>query len=751
MFWSRTCPQCDTKNSPSSVYCGACGARLAAIRCGCGADIPAQARVCPRCGRDAEGHEAPDMGRKGSTRPEAGTFWAREKGDVVTRLEPSDLVGTLQKGVELELGTEALLLQDGQYIGTLKAGRHTLEGIKNKLTFWAPEKHHVLYLYDAYDLLVSLKMGPFKSSDPFDVRVSLEAVLRLEDPAAFLVNVMKGLTRYTSKDIEAYVAAPLENSLRDSLASVRYGELDRSPEARQRVEQKLVSRLEQALRNTGLSLLHFRLLRFDCPFYDEKLGGKRLAFAEQMEGIRLDHAQEDVLYDEALQRKFKEVEHRMDSLGLRVVTGKVEVEEQRAEAKIAEEKESAALDHEAVEQGLDLRSLSQRAEHSEKRVDLIKRLLQGDNLARMAQLTSEVEWERFRQSADRERLLRDAEWDRIKAEIGAQQATEEMKRRQAQAVLEAMQRAELDEMMLLQQYRLRALEAEKDGAVGGLLRKNEAEQLDHEIGQKRKVLGAELQKAQLLFEQELEQRRRIAELSEAIQRGTWTNQLEKAKAAMELEQAREDMEVRRAQWAKDQEAQREILVRRETAAIDLKARVDLLEAESRARRLLMEEETRRKTAVLQAMNELIRSGATPDQLVAAASEGNATVLLKLAESLHVGEGTLQAEVSQQILALMKEHAAELRAILEKHGESDADKFRQMVEVLHHAIAKGPAVEVNGLLAAPPRHPLPPQRPMPPQHQNPSGGRGGGNFCQFHRRYFNPAVGCPQCIEEARRR
>lgn len=748
MFWSKNCPQCDTKNGAANLYCTACGARLATIRCGCGADIPAQARVCPRCGRDAEGHETPDMGRKGSTRPEAGTFWAREMGDVATRLEPSDLAGIFQKGVELELGTEALLLQDGQYIGTLKPGRHTLQGIKDKLKFWVPEKHHVLYLFDAYDVLASLKMGPFKSSDPFDVRVSLEAVLRLEDPAAFLVNVMKGLTRYTSKDIEAYVAAPLENGLRDSLASIRYGELDRSHDARQRVEEKLVSRLEQALRNTGLSLLHFRLLRFDCPFYDEKLGGKRSAFAEQMEGIRLDHAQEDILYDEALRRKFKEVEHRMDTLGLRVATGKVEVDEQRAEAKITEEKDGAALDHDAVEQGLDLRGLGQRADHSEKRVDLFKRLLQGDNLARMAQLTSEVEWERFRHSADREKLLRDTEWDRIKAEIGAQQATEELKRRQAQAVLEAMQNSELEELMLIQQYRLRALEAEKDGSVGGLLRKNESDQLAHEIGQKRKVLDAELQKSQQLFDQELGQRQKIEALNEAIKRGEWTNQMEKAKATLELKNLNLEIENRNEQWAEDQKAQRAIFLKRETSAIDLKDRVGLMEAETHSKRVLMEEETQRKTAMLQAMNDLVRSGATPDQLVAAASEGNATVLLKLAESLHMEGGALQAEASQQVIALMKEHAAELKAISEKHGESDDDKFKQMVEALHHAIEKGPGVEVNGLLAAPPRN------PMPPQNQKPSGGRlgsGGVDFCKTHRRQFNPAVGCPQCIEEARRK
>ncbi len=582
MFWNKYCSQYNHKNPYSALYCSQCSERLAAVRCQCGSDIAAGGAVCSRCGRDAEGHKAADMGKVGGTRAEAGRYWARDVDEIATLLESSDLVQEyFAKGIEIELGTEGLLLQDGAYIGTLRPGRHDLKTLGDKLRLFQAEKHTKVVLFDAFDVTLAWKAGPYPSKDPQDVSAKVETIIRIKDPAAFFTNVMKGRSRVTREDMQALFDAPLRDVLRDAIRNATYDELRDSAEKKAAVEAALIGRVESTLRSYGVSLAVFRLLQFECPFFDEKL-------AKILIERRGEIATNNAVYDLDLEVRWRDqVKRAKDDVALEDAGGRVGLEGQRL-----------GQDREIVD-------FTQRADHLAKRLPFLRRLLEGDNLDRMAKLTSEEDWAKFRKDVDKDQLLREHEWTMLRGELSSKEAEDTEKRKHAYAILQSTHKFDLEQLELLNERRL----TESASGVSDANRAEVEKQVRHDLSLKEQAHQAELKHAREVFDDEVRKR---------------TENLAHTKDVREMQLASIDRLKRMKQWEQDQIANREIMVVREKTAVETSSRLQIMEMETRR------------------MQMFASSGLTQEQMLTLVASGNADVLGTIASNRNQVEAAVAA-------------------------------------------------------------------------------------------------------------
>ena len=108
MFFNREqpCPNCGTQNPRDAKFCKQCNTPLGGGKrtCGvCGTVNPSDARFCQECGRPMDEAETPQI---------VNDRWATTEQDFAVRVETNDLPGLLKKGINVEAGTNAMLLEN---------------------------------------------------------------------------------------------------------------------------------------------------------------------------------------------------------------------------------------------------------------------------------------------------------------------------------------------------------------------------------------------------------------------------------------------------------------------------------------------------------------------------------------------------------------------------------------------------------------------------------------------------------------
>jgi ribosomal protein L40E len=760
----KVCPQCDARNDASAIYCKECSARVGPILCECGATVPASAKFCKKCRRDGSGQEAPSTVEvKGWQKADGSVSWPREEDAIVQRQEAAELLGILKKGLIIEEGTVALLMQDGAYIGSLGPGRHLVESLKGKLSPKCQfEKRTTYYLYDPYDLLASWKAGPFTSKGFNKWSCGIECVVRLEDPSPFLHNVMKGKPQFKQEDLEAFVEAPVQDALQAVIAGLDDDEIARF-DGLSKIEAVLLERLQKALRDSGFIVKNFRLLRLTSPFldqqtekkvtYTQRISDKRLDFDHKIGEKKLDNEQGltekgvdydhrvaerkldsgygDAFYDLDLADRFKGVRHLGDDNAVRREEQAAKLEGVKGDLdaglKYQEVVQEGALGKARLDKSFDLESLKVAADLAQQRLPALDFLLKGQNLDKMARLRTDDEWEAFRQEVDKGRAIRDDEWQRLRSALAARQVEEGLKRDHAQSILREMQRAELDELEVVNKYRQRAIEMEKDGTLSEKVRDEETKQLRHELEQRQKVEDDTRKRREAEFTQSLSEQERMAELQRQKQLG----QLDPMKALKEIEQWEEDKEFERAERRKDMESDRE----RQRVLLDSKVRIDTMEAEtaSTVRRQQSADATRLEEARIKASLplQLAQLGLSPLQIVGLMSNSDPSVLAKLAETAAGQDAQPKIlEMYERMLKQQGDSKEELKSAMQGHQASDDEKFRQVIQT-QQVMANAGA-----------------QRQSPPVTvvQNVDSQPAFG-WCEKHCLRFNAARGCPACASD----
>lgn len=521
------CQSCGLESTDSgAVYCAGCGQRIGGGACSCGAEIPSGASFCPRCGGEVESRSAPDMGRRGARRRDAGIRWVRGEREVATRIEPSDLEGRLRSGLEVQPGTRALFFVGGAYVATLPPGGHTLESIGQKLRMKvkdlvADRGQPSAIVVDDGELGVEFSIDGLRSSDPHHVVLHAQASVRLADPEVFIANLFRDRGRFRVDELAEMLAGEMRQTLRELVARHSAEDLFRG-RVRAELEMELISRWKTTLDRTGFVLNRFRVLDFELPGLEEAADAR----ADARDAILAREAQREgreVFVDDEL------ADFRLDT----------EIRRRRGEAE---------AEREEVDVDLELSKLERDVERLQKRNPLLDRLLREGMLERMTELESDEEWRKFRMKFDHERLLDETEWKELRRDTEQKSAQKEVQRQFVFQRVKALAQSDLEELRLKQKSRLKLLETRGDTDVTA-----------EEIRQERTRLDAELENRRSVFEQELDEERRRMNL-----------ELDEARSAADLQLYKvERMETIR-QMAKDRDAARKLDEQVKLAEIEAK-------------------------------------------------------------------------------------------------------------------------------------------------------------------------------------
>ena len=491
----RVCPGCGAVNVSEAIYCQQCGIRIGGGTCQCGAELPPGARHCVKCGREVEGVAAANMGRRAERRPEAGIRWVRGEQEVAARIAPSDLKGRLRSGLEVQPGTRALLFVGGRYVGTLPPGRHTIEGVTQKLKI-PTDGEPVAIVVDDGELGLEFSVGELHSADHHNVVLHAQASIRLTDPEIFLANLFRDRATFTVADLAAFLEGEIRQSLRELVAAHNGVELQ-TGHVRGELEMELLSRWKATLDRTGFALNRFRVLSFDLPGIE---GAEDvLSEAKDETTVLIAGVTARVAYCDAELAEF--------TLDTTFVSrrGKEQAERVRAEG-------GAAVGVRGAEVDVELDKMKTEVDRLERRQKLYPQLLTDSMLEKMTELKTEEEWRKFRLQVDRDRLIDDSTWEELKKDTAAKAATGDVRRQYLFKRFAAMAQSDLDELGLKRTYELKLLEMKGDTDVVREQVTRERLQLDHELVNKEKVFEQQLSERDRWFTQEQNEQKSVADL-----------------------------------------------------------------------------------------------------------------------------------------------------------------------------------------------------------------------------------------------
>ena len=203
MFGNRqTCPQCGEKISKGANFCGNCGTTLAGgvLRCGaCSAENRGDASFCKECGQSLSSSAAPVMRNH---------RWARSEEDFAVRIDADDVSGFIKHGLIVDPGTNALLVDKGEVVGTVAPGEYTLDSfggrLKELFAGRIPESLTAL-LVEITPTEFEFNLGGIFTSDPLRIGATVRLQAEVAFPGKFLVNMLKGNERISKEALRQHL------------------------------------------------------------------------------------------------------------------------------------------------------------------------------------------------------------------------------------------------------------------------------------------------------------------------------------------------------------------------------------------------------------------------------------------------------------------------------------------------------------------------------------------------------------------
>ena len=202
LFSKPKCPNCQKPIPEEARFCPSCGTAVGGgeRRCGvCGAVNRSDAVFCGNCGKPLAQSEAPEIIRH---------RWTRTEDEFAVRIEADDLPGRLKKGVLVEPGTNAMVIEHGANRGLLPPGEYTLTNVSQHIKDWLtgsiPESTTFL-LVGVVPTDLEFNLGGRYTREPLPIGVVLRVTLEVSDPGKFLVNVLRGRERLTKEEVREFL------------------------------------------------------------------------------------------------------------------------------------------------------------------------------------------------------------------------------------------------------------------------------------------------------------------------------------------------------------------------------------------------------------------------------------------------------------------------------------------------------------------------------------------------------------------
>jgi hypothetical protein len=265
------------RTNPDAPRCGN-HVRKAARFCNrCGAPAPGGWWKCPMCKKWVGAEANFCWNCKAALHPDSrnavsGGVWQRQPGAFARRIEVAEMRRLLDKGLVIEIGTVALLVEAGQIKAVLEPGRHTLESLGRKLTglFTTPAPQTVV-LAEAGDVVLPLRFTDLRTREELKVECYTEACFRFVAARgeAFLANILKGQEQLSYEGLADWMRQEIRGAVLDEVQSSSIEDLVKDPQRRLWIEDSLRQKLAAALERGGVELVRLASIEFTGAEYEE--------------------------------------------------------------------------------------------------------------------------------------------------------------------------------------------------------------------------------------------------------------------------------------------------------------------------------------------------------------------------------------------------------------------------------------------------------------------------------------------------
>ncbi|MCP4648278.1 MAG: hypothetical protein GY852_11215, partial [bacterium] len=536
-----------------------------------------------------------------------------KQNEMAIRIYGPEFDGLINKEVKVEEGTVALLFEDKKYEGSLVPGKHKLgtDGFWGTLGLGKGKRYVIVA--KSSESIIELSVPRLFTSDPLsfqiDCRFSVKPKPGGEIP--FAVNLMANRNRLTVEDAKTVLYDEVRDAIQAWATNKSVEELATDLELKKQLSFELEAQLERTFHRYGLSFSGVETGNFHCPEWKGITEGRAEVFLQvsreeaEVEGKKL-------LFD---------------------VYNKSELQE------LAEETEKVAL--------------------YEKKSQVWARIRRASNSEEMDKIGSEKELEDFIRSIDRDKLIKDTEFDEFGKDLRFTSGDNERNRAHLAILAEVHRKYEVKRAELAGD---RSLTQQKVEAEIGL------ERLRFEW-----KIETELQKADL----EVEKRRRQAELE---------LELDDLEVTQEI---RQEVERKQAQLDAKAEEQKQDIERRQ-AELDLK-----LEELKERHRLEMEKAETFDGLSIQALvsvsdpdkapllAEMARTetmkNLSPEQILAIAAQNSPELGKSVAELASGARSAEQKDFSERLMAEQKDSSTQMRETYQEFSQTTKEMFEKALD------------------------------------------------------------------------
>ena len=661
MFSStQRCSNCGHAASKDAAFCPNCGQRLAGgtRRCGlCNTENRSDARFCKKCGTPLDQSATAEVYQHRWTRPDE---------EFAVRIEADDLTGLLKRGLKIEPGCNAMLLEHGANRGLLPPGEYTLGTLGQRLKDWftgdIPERVTVL-LVGLAPADLEFHLGGRYTKDPLPIGMSVRLQVEVAEPGKFLINLLGSRERLSKEDVRQYLYPEVVQVADRWLREHTLQELAEDSSQRARFELALEEALRTTFAQSGLRFLQARTVELNLEPYDKIRGVRGSYTLLEAEALADLEGRKRVAATEAEKKRFAEEE--------KLLQAQIEVDARRRWTDLNKERNLLEL---AEETG--------KVEREERLADLYERMRQAVMSDKMKEVRSTADFETFLDQVDYEKLLREKEradlvksWkeqaedhDKARAHLLAKL---EVERNYEVRAAEIKGRSDLSTQELDGELRLARLRATGEQEIEAsrwefdLRRRRADEQFQQEQDEAR-LRQEELQRRARLGLEGAEHDEEIRQMDAELELGL--------KGLRGIKQVR--LEAERGQWE----------IEREKREFEWTTQQKQLEVELQRERIQLEHELNRLDRLGQLGTEALISvsgveqarvladlkkaeafkGMSEEQILALAAKDSPDVARALGEKFRsIAEGQASKETAEMYERLLAERETSLRAMKEE--------------------------------------------------------------------------------------